>query len=47
MLQEGAVSQDPSLKGSMGTLIVDTWPVRHPLGERIAKVEYYFERLQV
>jgi hypothetical protein len=30
---------------SMGRLIVDTWPLRHPLGEQVAKVEYEFERL--
>jgi hypothetical protein len=45
MLRAGTVLRDQSLVGSMGRLIVDTWPLRHPLGEQVAKVEYEFERL--
>jgi hypothetical protein len=45
MLRAGTVVRDQRLVGSMGRLIVDTWPPRSPLGEQVAKVEYEFERL--
>jgi hypothetical protein len=45
MLRGGTVLRDQNLIGSMGRLIVDSWPLRHPLGEQVAKVEYDFERL--
>jgi hypothetical protein len=45
MLRAGAVTREQRLVGSMGRLIIDTWPLRHPLHEQVAKVEYDFERL--
>jgi hypothetical protein len=45
MLRQGCVSCDDGARGTIGRLVVDTWPLRHPLGERLIEVEYDFERL--
>lgn len=33
-------------KGSMGHIVVDTWPLNHPLGSKIIEIEYEFYRLK-
>jgi hypothetical protein len=35
----------PKSKPGMARLVVDTWPLSDPLGERISEIEYEYERL--
>lgn len=45
MLRAQTVVKDERYKGSMGRLVVDTWPLNHPLGSKITAIEYEFYRL--
>jgi len=45
MLRAKTVVKDERYKGSMGRLVVDTWPLNHPLGTKITAIEYEFYRL--
>jgi hypothetical protein len=45
MLRAKTVVKDERYKGSMGRLVVDTWPINHPLGSKITAIEYEFYRL--
>ncbi len=45
MLRQGTVVKDARLKGSMGRLVVDTWALKHPLGEDICQIECEFDRI--
>ena len=46
ILRGNEVFKDDRFKRSMGRIIVDTWPLRHSLGESISQIEYEFERLK-
>ena len=35
----------PKSKPGMARLVIDTWPLDDPLGERISEIEYEYERL--
>ena len=45
MLRSQTVIKDERYKGSMGRLVVDTWPLNHPLGSKLTEIEYEFYRL--
>ena len=46
MIRLGLVQKDERYKGSMGRLVVDTWPMNDPLGSKITEIEYEFYRLK-
>lgn len=45
MLRSESVHKDERYRGSMGHLVVDTWPLNDPLGSKITEIEYEFYRL--
>ena len=45
MIRTRTVIKDERYKGSMGRIVVDTWPLNHPLGSKITAIEYEFYRL--
>jgi len=45
MIRAQSVIKDERYKGSMGRLVVDTWPLRHPLRSKLTAIEYEFYRL--
>ncbi len=45
MLRAGAICKDERYKGSMGHIIVDTWPLNDSLGASISRIEYEFYRI--
>lgn len=46
MLRSGSVQKDERYRGSMGHLVVDTWPLNDPLGSKITGIEYEFYRIK-
>jgi hypothetical protein len=46
MLRSESVQKDERYRGSMGRLVVDTWPLNDPLGSKITEIEYEFYRLK-
>ena len=44
MIRSGVIQKDECYRGSMGRLVVDTWPLNHPLGSKITEIEYEFYR---
>ena len=45
MIRSGSILKEERYKGSMGRLVVDTWPLNDPLGSKITEIEYEFYRL--
>lgn len=46
MLRTESIQKDERYRGSMGRLVVDTWPLNDPLGSKITEIEYQFYRLK-
>lgn len=46
ILRSESVQKDERYRGSMGRLVVDTWPLNDPLGSKITEIEYEFYRLK-
>ncbi len=46
MIRAKAVQKEERYRGSMGNMVVDTWPRNHSLGSNIAEIEYEFYRLK-
>lgn len=44
MIRTGSILKDERYRGSMAHLVVDTWPLNHPLGAKISEIEYEFYR---
>ena len=44
MIRIGSIQKDERYRGSMAHLVVDTWPLNHPLGAKISEIEYEFYR---
>ncbi|MDR1190257.1 MAG: hypothetical protein LBK60_01155 [Verrucomicrobiales bacterium] len=46
MIWSDLIQKDERYRGSMGHLVIDTWPLRDPLGSKITEIEYAFYRLK-
>lgn len=45
-LQRETWREIPKSKPGMAHLVVDTWPLKHALGDLIVQIEYEYERLK-
>ena len=38
--------RDPDFSPDIARLVIDTWPVGHPIGRQLCRIEYEYERLK-